>query len=299
MPDPTSNLSIPNHYECYELCVQSPRHIVTFLRALYTSVHDVDPSILAEDFAGTCAVARRWVADLAQIHHARAYCADLDPETLAYARAKSLAELPEDLHTSIDFVIADCLATPISTPISSSASTTLKTLLPPADICFVGNFSIGYAKDRPTLIHYLTRVRDRLARSRQGFGGGIFVCDTYGGSGSFRLGGIERTHPGRKGELIRYAWKHEAADPLTGIVTNSISLRVERDGEVIARYPHAFEYTWRLWSIAELRDAFAQVGFTHSAVYTEVNLAPGEHPTPLTNPRDLHDDWVVLLAAFT
>lgn len=273
-------------FDCYELCVQSPRHIVTFLRA----VHGNEPVVLGEDFCGTAAVSRRWCTDsTTRGETARAVCVDIDAKSLDRAAMLSRADGTE---RNIDFVCADVLQ-PLRPPPNP---------LPPgegADIVFVGNFSIGYIHTRPALIDYLRRSRERLSRGAAGFGGGVFVCDTYGGAGAFRLGGIERTHPSRGRELIRYTWVHEEADPITAMVTNAISFRVSLDGDIIAEYPRAFVYRWRLWSLAELREAMFEAGFVSVEVHKDVNLAPGEPPRPITDPRDLGDDWVVLVVGRT
>lgn len=279
---------IPDRFECYELCVQSPRHVVGFLRALFLAENGSDPTVLGEDFSGTCAVARRWCKEL---DGASAVCVDFDREALAWARARASDDA---VVNQIRFVHADCFTEAGATAHAAATNEPSRDL--PCDVCFVGNFSIGYAHDRSTLVRYLARTRERLLRGRHGFSGGVFVCDTYGGAGAFTLGGIERTHPGRRGEVIRYAWAHEHADPTTAMVTNSISLRVERDGEIVAEYPRAFEYHWRLWSIAELREAMLEVGFERTSVYLEVSLAPGEAPTPVTDPRQFKSDWIVLVA---
>ncbi|GJQ29241.1 MAG: hypothetical protein HBSAPP03_11250 [Phycisphaerae bacterium] len=271
-------------FDCYELCVQSPRHVVSFLRA----VHGNEPRILHEDFCGTAAVSRRWCADAASRGEtARAVCVDIDARSLDRAAMLARADGTE---RSVVFVRADVLQ-PVRPPPNP---------LPPgggADVVFVGNFSIGYIHTRPALVAYLRHARERLARGASGFGGGVFVCDTYGGAGAFRLGAIERNHPSRGRELIRYSWVHEDADPITAMVTNSISFRVVLDGEVVAEYPRAFEYRWRLWSIAELREAMLEAGFVSVEVHKDVNLAPEEPPRPVSDPRDLGEDWVVLVVA--
>ena len=135
-------------------------------------------------------------------------------------------------------------------------------------------------------------------RGNAGFGGGVFVCDLYGGAGAFRLGSLERTHMGRGNEVIKYLWQHEAADPASAMVTNSMSLRVIINGELAAEYPRAFVYHWRLWGLAELREAMLQAGFAAVDVYKEVNLAPGEQPRPVAA-GELPVDWIVMVAGRT
>lgn len=269
---------IPDPFDCYELTVQSPRHITTFLRA----VHGNHPIHLREDFAGTAAVSRQWITEARRAGElARAIAVELDPATIARAKSRIAEANSTD---SITLLESECIH-------ASDRH--------PADLIFVGNFSIGYIHTRADLLSYLTASRERLARGNAGFGGGIFACDTYGGASAFKLGGLERRHPGRRGEIIRYSWLHEKADPLTHMVENSISFRVEVDGEVIREYPHAFTYHWRLWSIAELREAMLEAGFTTTEVYKDVNIAPGQPAVPIRSPFELGEEWIVLISGRT
>jgi SAM-dependent methyltransferase len=272
-----------DRFDCYELCVQSPRHVAAFLYA----VHGQLPTVLREDFCGTAAVARYWCRQAAKRgDRGRAIGVDLDPDVLAKARALAAAE---------GGGVNDRLSLARSDATAEDSAPGLRGVEAACDLVFVGNFSIGYIHERTALVEYLRRSKARLDRGQGGFGGGVFVCDTYGGAAAFKLGGITRTHPARGRETIRYHWVHERADPLTGIVENSISFRVEIDGEVVHELPRAFVYRWRLWSIHELREAMMEAGFGETAVYTDVNIAPGEMPVPVHGPEDLGEDWIVLV----
>lgn len=269
--------SIPDPFDCYELCVQSPRHIVAFLHA----VHGNQPITLGEDFCGRAAVARYWCRFAARNGDAgRAICVDLDPAAIEGARAAAADA------GILDRLELACRDATLATPNPGAA-----------DIIFVGNFSIGYIHTSARLVDYLRTCKRRLDLAHSGFGGGLFVCDTYGGAGAFKLGGLTRTHPSRAREIIRYHWVHESADPLTGTVENSISFQVVLDGEIIREYPRAFTYRWRLWSIHELREAMLEAGFAETGVYKDVDLAPGESPMPITDRSELGDDWIVLISA--
>ncbi len=50
---------VPDVFDCYELCVQSPRHVSAFLYAL----HGGAPLVLREDFSGAAAASLRWIRD--------------------------------------------------------------------------------------------------------------------------------------------------------------------------------------------------------------------------------------------
>ena len=270
-----------DRHDLYELCVQSPRTLAAFLHG----VHGGSPLVLREDFCGTAALSRRWIAEgIKRGERSRAVAVDLDAEVLARAQRNADATGIADRLT---LVHADATAPDVPDARAH----------PAPDVVFVGNFSIGYIHTCAGLLDYLTHSRARLARSNCGWGGGVFVCDTYGGAGAFRLGSLERTHVGRRGEVVKYLWEHVHADPLTGIVENTISFRVIEGGELTLELPRAFTYRWRLWSIAELREAMTEAGFASTEVYTKIDTAPGERPEPVSSPAELGEDWIVCVAA--
>ncbi len=294
-----------DRFDCYEICVQSPRHIVAFLRG----VHGNEPMVLREDFCGTAAVSRRWCEEaIRRGDGGRAAAVDLDPEVID--KARGLAS-PEMLAGRLTLACADALSEPeaparvgarqsmapndtssVRTPALARASSSEG-----ADIIFVGNFSIGYIKDRAGLVSYLSLCRKRLEAGMGGFGGGVFVCDLYGGASAFKAGGLERRHQSHGRESIRYSWQQEEVDSVCGMVTNSISFRVEVDGDVVRELPRAFVYQWRLWSLPELREAMVEAGFAKIEVHKDVNIAPREMPTPIASAAELGEDWIVLVVA--
>lgn len=227
----------------YELTVQSPRALVPFLRQL----HGGSPRVLHEDFAGTAAIAREW---LAKVESSQAVAIDWDAKTLARAAlTRGLKCVQADLRRE------------------------LHNLGCAADIVFAGNFSIGELHTRSELLTYLRQVHARLAP------GGMFACDTYGGASAFREGAVERHHIAPDGALIRYTWEQREADPTTARVVNALHFRVLRGGDVVQELTDAFVYRWRLWSVPELRDALAEVGFQSTEVHSE--LAPRAVPAAL------------------
>lgn len=266
-------------FDCYELCVQSPRHITTFLRAAHGH-----PLTLREDFAGTARIARRWAEEsLKSQDGGTALAIEIDPATIKHARSQALNEARADPPPNLTILQGEC------TTKDAPAFDT------PADVVFVGNFSIGYLHRRADLMRYLRYTHQRLAKAHAG--PGLLALDTYGGTNAFTLGSLRRRHPSRGREQIHYHWQHEAADPTTAMVTNSISFDIELDGEIIHQYPRAFVYHWRLWSLPELREALHETGYHDIQLHLNINLAPGQQPTPITIPADLGDNWVVLITA--
>lgn len=278
--------------DCYELCVQSPRHVTRLLRHLHARAQPgFDPQaptlddsgaswpvVLREDFAGTAAVSRRWVSEAhARGLSARSIAIDSHEPTLQHAREQAHAAGVPD---HIEFIRDDAVAAPVQ----------------PRDACdviFVGNFSIGYIHDRRDLVAYLSRSRQRLALGNAGFGGGVFVCDIYDSPNKYTLGMVHRRHPSRGRELIHYTWEHRSADVLTAMVQNAIHFRIEVDGIIEHEMFDAFVYNWRLWSLVELRDAMHEAGFSCVEVFAEVS----DGPKPIITGADLPESGVVCLCA--
>jgi SAM-dependent methyltransferase len=252
-----------DRHTLYELTVQSPRLLVPFLRA----IHGGDPKILGEDFCGTAALSCAWVK---MVKGGSAIAVDHDKATLARAgKSRGLTTILGDVRTA-------------TTPKKH-----------PADLIFVGNFSIGELHTRKALLAYVRHARARLRP------GGVFICDTYGGESAFTLGSVQRDHPGPDGLRIRYTWQQRAADPTTGLVENAIHFRVFRAREVIHELTDAFIYHWRLWSVPELRDALAEAGFASTEVYTQlpdaIDAAGAAYVNPV-KPGELDDSFIVCVA---
>ena len=284
-----------SRYGLYELTVQNPGALVPLLAA----IHGGKPRVLAEDFCGTAALAREWVK---RIKGGRASATDIDPEPLAVAR-RALGRGRE----RVRLIKGDVLA---SGPARAS----------PAEVIFVGNFSIGEIHERPALVRYLRRARERLTTQagparpgRKGGGGvaggaaahtgGVFICDTYGGDAAFKTGAVQRIHPvpGNPATRIRYTWQQREADPLRAMVENVLHFRVERAGEIVQELTDAFIYRWRLWSLSELRDAMHEAGFKRVDIYNKMpDATDGEgnaYVLPVTDPDELGDNWIVCVAA--
>lgn len=265
--------------ECYEVCVQSPRHVTKLLRDVYARREGAGtPSVLREDFAGTAAISRKWIVEGKRAGIVpRAVAIELDGATVHHAR---VAGERDGLLGQLELRQIDAVAAPIQAHDG-------------CDIIFVGNFSIGYIHTRPELVEYLARSRERLALGNGGFGGGVFVCDIYDSPSKFNLGCVHRRHPSRGKEIVHYTWEHRGADVLTAMVENVIHFRVEVDGEIVQELFEAFVYRWRLWSIVELRDAMHDAGFENIEVFAE--LADRAHP--VERGSDLPASGVVCIAA--
>ena len=252
-----------DRHALYEAAVQDPPRLAAFLRAL----HGGAPRALAEDFCGTGANAGAWCA---AIPGGTALGIDLDLDALARASARGVATLRADLSTWA--------------PSADHAR---------ADVLYVGNYSIGELGERATLVRYLRGARARLEH------GGLLAVDTYGGAAAWRTGAVVRDHALANGLRLRATWEQRAADPLTARVVNALSLRVDRDGDVLVDLPDAFVYRWRLWTPAELAEALCEAGFTAPEAHARLGDAD-DPPRPVREPAELGPPdgrWSVLLVA--
>lgn len=259
-----------DRFDLYEACVQNPPMVVSLLRAIHGGCGADGPRVLGEDFCGTAAVSRAWAR---RVEDGHAVAVDHDEAPLARARG----------HERVRVVRADVMEVD-----------------DPADVLFVGNFSIGEIHTRPGLVAYLRHARARLVRAPSGLG--VFVCDTYGGESAFLTGSVERDHLLESGARVRYRWEQRDADPLTGMVTDVLHFRVFRGRELVLDLPDAFTYRWRLWSVPELRDAMREAGFGETAVYATLpDAADAEgnaYCTPIVDPADLDESFIVCVAGF-
>jgi SAM-dependent methyltransferase len=227
-----------DRWDLYERTVQAPELVVAMLR----SIHGARPRVLGEDFCGSAALSRAWVA---AITDGRAIAIDHDVRTLERARSAC-----RDHAEAIELVLGDVVEAP--DPVAHRA-----------DVIFAGNFSVGELGTRAELIAYLRRARARLAE------GGVFVCDTYGGASAWRVGALERSSYLPDGARIRWLWEQRSAESTTAAVVDALHFRVERAGEIVLELRDAFVYRWRLWSFPELVDALLEAGFARAEVHAD------------------------------
>lgn len=266
-----------DRFALYELCVQHPQAMVPLLAAL----HGSGPRVLGEDFCGTAALCREWVTHVAG---GRAVAVDRDPEALARIA-------PHPAITAVPGDVIEATQPPGANKV---------------DVLHAGNFSIGYWHERIALLRYLRHARSRLNP------GGVFVCDLYGGEGAFVTGSEEIDYPLRGGGTVTYTWEQRRADPISGHVLNAIHFRVRepggpgcevrgRGGREARQIRDAFIYDWRLWGLAELRDALSDAGFEQSDVFAKTpDAVDGDgtiHARPLHGPDDLDESYDVLIVA--
>jgi hypothetical protein len=229
------------------------------------AAHGKKPRSLREDFAGPAGLAAEW-AGLSPAH--RALAVDIDREPLSHAPAAP----------GLKKKVADALRCKDK-----------------ADVIALFNFAAGEIHERAKLVAYFKVLRASLNRD------GIAALDIYGGVNAFVPGSLN-THarvPGKgRRQRVKYTWQQVAADPDSGMVENHLHFAL--GGK---RWPSAFVYNWRLWSIPELRDALLEAGFAKVETYDRLGDAVDQHgnlrirPVSPAQGRPLDEDYVVYLVA--
>ncbi len=260
-------------FSLYELCVQSPDYDAKMLRA----IHGRSPRTLGEDFCGSAAISRAWIA----LHAGcTAVAVDHDAATLAAAQSRDPGLSDSRAAGRITYILADVLA-----------------VRDRCDIITVQNFSICELHTRPALVAYLKHARSRLAAR------GLFACDIYAGADCFFTGRIKRLVDGPAGEKITYTWEHRTTDPLRARVQNAIHFEVRAGsaGKKPLKLPDAFVYDWRLWSPPELADAMLEAGFREVQFYPRFAEAVDDddryHVLPIEDSNELSDSFSVYVVA--
>ena len=229
-------------YDLYRRAVQSPDSEIDFVDETFQALRSRKASRLREDFCAAGATACEW------IRRRKANTAvglDIDPVPLAWGQAHTIGKLTQPERRRIELRQASVL--------ESNSD-----LVGAFDIVLAMNFSYWTFTRRSVLLEYFRLARAALVRD------GIFFLDFMGGSEA-HLEVRERRNLGRAGRAFTYIWDQQRFNPITADFCAAIHFKFP-DG---SRLKNAFVYRWRLWGIAEIRDALAEAGFSRSTVYWE------------------------------
>lgn len=221
-------------YALYEEAVYEPEADYAFLQRLFRREHGRPALLLREDFAGTSKLSALW-AKRQPLGHA--WAVDLDPEPLAWGRARHVEPLG-----------------PAAARVTQLRANVLSVRTPPVDAITAFNFSYWTFRQRKVMLDYFRRVHRALKP------GGVFAMDMLGGPGA-----QEEIEEPRRFRGFTYVWEQEPLDAITQDLTCHIHFRFP-DGSELKR---AFTYHWRLWSVTELQDLLAEAGFARAEVYWE------------------------------
>ncbi|KAM7522516.1 hypothetical protein LguiA_012418 [Lonicera macranthoides] len=275
-----NNVSIPSKFSLYQQSVQSPKGDISYLQKFFLMyVGGRVPLHLQEDFCGTALLSTEWLRSNSR---RSAVGLDFDIDALnwclqnnvdkvgsdGYSRiflfhgnvlqpmeAKLVEFEPQDLICNITFKDnQDGLQTDTldSTTHENPRACTSKLMkdfpLPARDVICAFNYSCCCLHSRVELISYFKYALSGLSRK-----GGIFVMDLYGGTSSECELRLQRRFPS-----FTYIWEQAGFDIIQRKTRISLHYNLQKPQKKIR---HAFSYSWRLWSLPEIRDCLEEAGF--------------------------------------
>ncbi|GAB2285547.1 hypothetical protein Dimus_019994 [Dionaea muscipula] len=277
--DPSTDNIIPSKFVLYQQSVQSPKGDISYLQKFFLMyVGGRMPLHLQEDFCGTAFLSMEWLRTDAR---RTAVGLDLDKEALLWCTENNINNVGADSYSRIFLFHGNVLhphkATivklnhedPVQTvalgdrvdnmqdammglslkPAASSQNRTMTDLsLPGRDIVCAFNYSCCCLHERKQLVLYFKNAHDVLSRK-----GGIFVMDLYGGTSSEQELRLQRRFPN-----FTYIWEQEEFDIIQRKTRISLHFHLHKPRRKIR---HAFSYSWRLWSLPEVRDCLEEAGF--------------------------------------
>lgn len=225
----------------YEQSVQCVEAEIDFVEETFKALRKRRARVLREDFCGTANTSCEWIR---RHRKNRAIGVDLDDDVLAWGRKHNLAALGNSARR-LSLVNEDVLE--------------VKT--DPVDCVLAMNFSYWIFKQRQLMRFYFRRVRDSLVDD------GILFLDAFGGSEAYVEMEEETKYDG-----FTYVWDQADFDPVHSDYICHIHFKFP-DG---SRLRNAFSYSWRLWTLPELREMLEEAGFTRSTVYWQGEDDEGE-----------------------
>ena len=225
----------------YTHAVQCVEAEIDFVDATFKEIRGVRAARLREDFCGTAATACEWIR---RRPTNVAVGLDLDQATLDWGAAHNLARLTAAQRERVTLLKRD-----VREAGHEGAG---------VDVVLAMNFSYWVFETREMLRGYFESVRRSLGPR------GVFFLDHYGGWESMKEQKDRREIKTRRGPFT-YIWEQVKYEPVTGHMDCAIHFHFA-DG---TRMRNAFTYSWRLWTLPELRELLAEAGFRNVTVYWE------------------------------
>jgi SAM-dependent methyltransferase len=229
-------------HELYEDSVQNVEEECNFVSKTFKAIRGRDARSFREDFCGTASAACQWTRLSPEN---TALGVDLDASVLEWGRQNRLSRLTEDQLSRVQLIESNVL------DVATESFDTVGAF----------NFSYWIFQTRPLMIEYFRKIHAALNDD------GVFFLDAFGGYEAF-----EEMKEKTKYENFTYIWEQERYSPVTG----------EMDCHIHFKFPdksklkRAFSYTWRLWTLPEIKELLLEAGFKNPTVYWEGTDDDGE-----------------------
>ncbi|XP_050369050.1 uncharacterized protein LOC126787171 [Argentina anserina] len=287
---------IPSKFLLYQQSVQSPKGDISYLQKFFLMyVGGRQPLHLLEDFCGTALLSAEW---LRTDSRRTAVGLDLDVEALDWCMENNINKIGSDGYSRISLFHGNVLQ-PLEAKLiefeppelMKNLSLTQKTdgsengglesvlgwgsfsphnvkymknhQLPARDIGCAFNYSCCCLHQRAELVLYFKHVLDVLSKK-----GGIFVMDLYGGTSSECKLRLQRKFANFTVQyFFLYShyflscavfWEQAEFDIIERKTRISLHFHPKKQQKKLRR---AFSYSWRLWSLPEIKDCLKEAGF--------------------------------------
>jgi hypothetical protein len=273
----------------YELSVQCVEAEIDFVDETFAELRGRKLRTLREDFAGTCNTSCEFVKRRKGNY---AVGVDLDLPTLEWGRERHIEgklkpaerERITQLHENVLDVDATEALRAMGAPDAEEG----------LDAVLAMNFSYFILQERSLLRRYFERVRAALKDD------GILFLDCYGGYESYSECEDDREIEPEADtgvEPFTYTWDQHRYNPITGEMECRIHFSFDDGSEM----KDAFIYTWRMWTMPEIREVLIEAGFKSATVYwegaDEDNPEEGNGEYSPTEVGDADPAWVCYIVA--
>ncbi|KAI4334255.1 hypothetical protein L6164_018966 [Bauhinia variegata] len=278
---------MPSKFLLYQQSVQSPKGDISYMQKFFlVYVGGRVPLHLQEDFCGTAFLSTEW---LRSDPRRTAVGLDLDVEALNWCMENNIPQVGADGFSRISLFQGNVLQPLQSRLVQNDPQELMRNIsltenreslqtsllesnsqagyssqegpgaavdkyikrnfhLPARDIVCAFNYSCCCLHKRADLVLYFKHAHDALSSK-----GGIFVMDLYGGTSSERKLRLQRRFPS-----FTYVWEQAEFDIIERKTRISLHFHLKKQQRKIR---HAFSYSWRLWTLPEIRDCLEEAGF--------------------------------------
>jgi len=254
-----------DRHELYEASVQNVEEECRFVSRTFEQLRGRPARSWREDFCGTASAACEWVrAD----DQRTAVGVDLDPDVLEWGRNNRVSRLTSEQQARLKLIEANVLDVQTDK----------------VDCLGAFNFSYWIFQTRPLMLEYFRKVRDTLVDD------GVFFCDAFGGYEAY-----EEMKEKTKYDDFTYVWEQARFSPITGEMDCYIHFKFPDKSKL----KRAFSYTWRLWTLPEIKELLLEAGFRNPTVYWEGTDEDGEGDGVFTPDEHGEADagWIAYIVA--
>ncbi|KAL8496377.1 hypothetical protein ACS0TY_020188 [Phlomoides rotata] len=272
---------VPSKFSLYQQSVQSPKGDISYLQKFFLMyVGGKAPLHLQEDFCGTALLSVEWLHGDAR---RTAVGLDLEVEALNWCLENNVNRIGADVCSRVSLFHGNVLQPLESKLVNSNPDEIIQKMtledndvdsvadtmysteqgkakaihntkslkdiqLPARDIVCAFNYSCCCLHSRKELIIYFKHALSALSKK-----GGIFAMDLYGGTSSEGVLRLQRRFPN-----FTYVWEQAEFDIIQRKTRISLHYNLHKQKRKIR---NAFSYSWRLWSLPEVKDCLEEAGF--------------------------------------